>query len=209
MNGQIQQSTGALHIGGNSLWGEFFKGYIDEVRIYNRALTVTEVNYNLQTAISVSNPSQFVMGDKTLEPLVDVQPQGVAQAYQTTPLNTGVITTVQVYLDVSSTATELVAGIYTNTNGHPGNLVAQGKISTLKPGAWNSVPIPVVSVTAAQPYWISILGSNGQIGFLDRIGSGTGLMETSTSKRLTTLHSTWRGSAYTTNSTMSVYGKGY
>jgi PKD repeat protein len=209
MNGQIQQSMGELHIGGNSLWGEFFEGYIDEVRIYNRALTVDEVNYNLKTSISVSNPSQFVMGDKTLEPWVDFTPQGVAQAYQTTPQNTGVITTIQVYLDVSSTATELVAGIYTDSNDHPGTLVAQGKISTLKPGAWNSVPIPVVSVTAAQPYWISILGLNGQIGFLDRIGSGTGLMETSASKRLTTLRSTWRGSAYTSNSTMSIYGKGY
>jgi PKD repeat protein len=209
INGQIQQSTGALHIGGNSLWGEFFKGYIDEVRIYNRALTVDEVNYNLQTAISVSNPSQFVMGDKTLEPWVDFKPQGVAQAYQTTPPKTGVITTVQVYLDVRSTATELVAGIYNDTNGHPGTLVAQGKLSTLKPGAWNSVPIPVISVTAAQPYWIVILGSKGQIRYLDRVGSGKGLMETSTSRTLTSLPSKWQGSAYKTNSTMSVYGKGY
>ena len=29
----------ALKIGGNSIWGEWFTGLIDEVRIYNRALT--------------------------------------------------------------------------------------------------------------------------------------------------------------------------
>ncbi len=31
-------STGALRIGGNTIWGEWFQGDIDEVRIYNRAL---------------------------------------------------------------------------------------------------------------------------------------------------------------------------
>jgi hypothetical protein len=122
---------------------------------------------------------------------------------------TGVVTTIQVYLDASSTATELVAGIYKNNNGHPGALVAQGKLSTLKSGVWNSVPIPVISVTAAQPYWIAILGSKGQIRYLDRVGSGTGRMETSTSTPLTTLPRVWKGAAYKTNSSMSVYGQGY
>jgi PKD repeat protein len=55
-NGLIQQASGVLRIGGNSMWGEYFQGYIDEVRIYNRALTAMEVNNNLKTAISVSNP---------------------------------------------------------------------------------------------------------------------------------------------------------
>jgi hypothetical protein len=116
---------------------------------------------------------------------------------------------VQVYLDASSTATELVAGIYKNYNGHPGALVAQGKLTSLKPGAWNSVSIPVASVTAAQPYWIAILGSKGQIGFLELLGSGTGAMESSTSSTLTSLPSAWTGTAYKANSSMSVFGNGY
>ena len=37
--GRSDVSTGALRIGGNSIWGEFFSGRIDEVRVYNRALT--------------------------------------------------------------------------------------------------------------------------------------------------------------------------
>src|SRR5581483_11675273 len=41
--GSILTSTGALRIGGNSIWGEYFKGLIDEVRIYNRALSPSEV----------------------------------------------------------------------------------------------------------------------------------------------------------------------
>jgi len=208
-SGLIQQSTGVLRIGGNSVWGEYFKGYIDEVRIYNRALTATEINTNLATAISVSNPPQFVMGDKNLEPWIDYRPQGVAEAFQAIPAKSSTITTVPVYLDSSSTATVLVAGIYKNNNGHPGTLVAQGKISNLKAGDWNSVPIPVASVTAGQPYWIAILGSKGQIAFHDQVGSSTSLMETSASKTLTSLPSTWTGSTTKTNAAMSVYSTGY
>ena len=37
--GSIATSTGVLRIGGNGVWGEYFQGRIDEVRIYNRALT--------------------------------------------------------------------------------------------------------------------------------------------------------------------------
>jgi hypothetical protein len=144
-----------------------------------------------------------------VESVVGYKWQGIAQAFQTVPLKSGVVTTVQVYLDTGSTATGLVAGIYKNNNGHPGALVAQGTLSTLKFGAWNSVQIPVATVTAAQPYWIAILGSKGQIVFRDLIGSGTGLMEASTSSTLTTLPSTWTGTAYQANSAMSVFGLGY
>ena len=41
--GSIATSTSALRIGGNSVWGEWFSGQIDEVRVYNRALTAAEV----------------------------------------------------------------------------------------------------------------------------------------------------------------------
>src|SRR5439155_1431726 len=36
--GAIVSTVNPLRIGGNSIWGEFFQGRIDEVRIYNRAL---------------------------------------------------------------------------------------------------------------------------------------------------------------------------
>jgi hypothetical protein len=39
----IQASTGALRIGGNNIWGEWFGGQIDEVRVYDRALSAAEV----------------------------------------------------------------------------------------------------------------------------------------------------------------------
>ena len=44
-------STGVLRIGGNNIWGEFFAGRIDEIRLYNRALSVTEINADMNGPI--------------------------------------------------------------------------------------------------------------------------------------------------------------
>jgi YVTN family beta-propeller protein len=42
--GVIAATPGApLRIGGNSVWGEFFSGQIDDVRVYKRALSVAEI----------------------------------------------------------------------------------------------------------------------------------------------------------------------
>ena len=45
----VDVDLGALRIGGNSIWGEYFAGLIDEVRIYNRALTQTEIQADMNS----------------------------------------------------------------------------------------------------------------------------------------------------------------
>jgi hypothetical protein len=45
-------STGALKIGGNAIWGEWFAGLIDEVRVYNRALSAAELQSDMNTSIT-------------------------------------------------------------------------------------------------------------------------------------------------------------
>lgn len=49
--GSIQVSTGRLRIGGNAVWGEWFAGRIDEVRIYNRALSPAEIQANMAAPV--------------------------------------------------------------------------------------------------------------------------------------------------------------
>ena len=50
--GTIAVGTGALRIGGNnSFSGEFFEGLIDEVRVYNRALTRDESAADMGTPL--------------------------------------------------------------------------------------------------------------------------------------------------------------
>src|SRR6185437_9519651 len=44
--------TGLLKIGGNAIWGEWFNGLIDEVRVYNRALSAAEIQVDMNASVS-------------------------------------------------------------------------------------------------------------------------------------------------------------
>jgi glucose/arabinose dehydrogenase len=50
--GAIPALTGTLHLGSNPLWGEHFTGQIDDVRIYNRALSGPEIAADRDRAVS-------------------------------------------------------------------------------------------------------------------------------------------------------------
>ena len=45
--GSIVTSTGLLKIGGNAIWGEWFNGLIDEVRVYDRTLTLAQIQADM------------------------------------------------------------------------------------------------------------------------------------------------------------------
>jgi hypothetical protein len=51
LTGTLRTSTGLLRIGGNSIWSEWFRGLIDEVRVYNRALTLPEIQGDMGRAV--------------------------------------------------------------------------------------------------------------------------------------------------------------
>ena len=50
-SGRLGSSRGPLRIGGNSIAGEWFKGVIDDVRIYNRALTPAEIQRDMRRSV--------------------------------------------------------------------------------------------------------------------------------------------------------------
>jgi hypothetical protein len=54
--GSMPASTGALRIGGNNVWSEWFGGRIDEVRIYRRALTAAEIQTDMATPLGTAPP---------------------------------------------------------------------------------------------------------------------------------------------------------
>ena len=209
--GPIATSTGSLRIGGNSIWGGYFQGYIDEVRIYNRALSNAQIISDSTTALSVSNPPQLIVGDPSVEPTVASLPAGVAQAFQVTPTKSGKFATaIAVYVDAGSTATGLNVNIYGDANGYPSTGFPCGTLTTLQPGAWNLVPIYVQPLTAGKPYWIGILGTGGTLNLRGQLGTGTGLMETSASSTQTALPRTWQtGDNSSTYGAVSAYIAGY
>lgn len=49
--GTITSTTNPLRIGGNVMWGEWFQGLIDEVRIYNRVLSATEIQADMNSPL--------------------------------------------------------------------------------------------------------------------------------------------------------------
>jgi chitodextrinase len=54
--GLIASSTNPLEIGGDSIFGQYFTGLIDEVRVYNVALSPAQIQLDMAAPISVSSP---------------------------------------------------------------------------------------------------------------------------------------------------------
>jgi hypothetical protein len=50
MSGGMLRSTGALRIGGNTIWGEWFRGRLDDIRVYSRALAGAEIQTDMGRA---------------------------------------------------------------------------------------------------------------------------------------------------------------
>jgi len=54
VGGSIRTSDNPLHVGGNPIWGEYFAGLIDDVRVYNRALSVAEISADMASPVAVA-----------------------------------------------------------------------------------------------------------------------------------------------------------
>src|SRR6202008_1365786 len=142
---------------------------------------------SLTFVVSPGSPSVLI-GNQSIASGADSDSPGSSEAFQATAAATGTLGSLVIYLDSSSTATQLIAGIYADASGHPGTLLSQGNSTTLVASAWNTVPIPAVSVSAGAPYWIAILGTGGTLRFRD--GSGC-VSESSAQTTLSALPSNW------------------
>jgi len=54
--GSIATSTNPLQIGGDNIYGQFFQGTIDEVRVYNVAVTQAQIQSDMSTPIGAAPP---------------------------------------------------------------------------------------------------------------------------------------------------------
>jgi hypothetical protein len=54
--GPVQTSAGDLTFGGDAFYGQYFAGRIDEVRIYNRALSPAEIANDMNSAVVAGAP---------------------------------------------------------------------------------------------------------------------------------------------------------
>ncbi len=56
LTGAVVHSSQPLSIGGNGVWGEYFAGLIDQVRIYDRALDAAQIDANSRIAVAPPGP---------------------------------------------------------------------------------------------------------------------------------------------------------
>ncbi len=150
-------------------------------------------------------PPNVLLGSQVVQSTVDDNALGTAEAFQATAGASGTVGVLSIYIDASSTATTLVAGLYADSAGHPSTLISQGTGSQLTPGVWNNIPISGAIVTAGTPYWLGILGT--QSGIL-RFRDGSGCKsESSQQTNLTTLPSTWVSGTVWPSCPLSGYGE--
>ena len=158
----------------------------------------------LALPIRVFGAGTVLIGTQTVARSVDTDQPGEAEAFQFAATSSGTLASLSVYVDSSTSATKLVAGLYASSGQNPGTLLTQGSITSITRGAWNTVPVPPVAVNAGTVYWITILGTGGSLSFRD-----TGVdcvSQSSAQTNLTALPATWSVGARWFSCTLSAYG---
>ena len=54
--GALETNSSPLSIGGTNAYGEFFEGHIDDVRVYDRALSVSEISSDMNAPVASPGP---------------------------------------------------------------------------------------------------------------------------------------------------------
>ena len=103
-------------------------------------------------------PGPVLAGNQTVESQIDFNPAGEAEAFPITATSSGTVGALTIFVDASSTAAQMFAGLYTDANGHPGTLLTHASVNTVTPGSWVTVTLPTTSVTAGTTYWLAVLG---------------------------------------------------
>ena len=129
----LATSANPLQIGGDSIYGQYFQGTIDEVRVYNRALSQAEIQTDMNSAVGGAPPPD------TTAPTVSI----------TTPTSSASYTTATSPLTVGGTAADNVGVTQVSwSNSAGGSGIASGTTTwsvasiTLQPGT------NVVTITA-------------------------------------------------------------
>ena len=172
------------------------------------ATSVTDSTKSASATVNVTSAttSDVLLGDQSVENQTNSIATGQAEAFQATAKASGNLKSLVLYLDASSTVSQLVAGLYADAGGHPGTLLGQGSSTPVVKGAWNPISLPSTNVVAGTPYWIAILGTgSGTLAFRASTGGGCNA-ETDSQSSLASLPSNWSSGAVSSNCPVSVFG---
>ena len=153
--GSIQTSTLPVRLGGDTITGEYFTGRLDEVRIYKRALTPSEIQTDMNTPVGSTPPPD------TSAPTVNI----TAPAPNATVVSTITVTAaanddvdvvgVQFFLDGAPLSLEIpdppYATLWDTTTTPPGShtLTARARDAAGNTTTSAAVPVTVRTTTVA------------------------------------------------------------
>jgi hypothetical protein len=124
--------------------------------------------------VTVTGGTNIILGNQAVESLADSLAFGQSEAWPFTASGSGNISTISLYLDSSSTAQGVLVGLYTDSFGAPGSLLASATISSPISG-WNTANFALSpAITSGTNYWLAALGTgSGSVVVRDRGTGGT------------------------------------
>ena len=166
-------------------------------------------DYGLAIEVGVEEPPPL-LGWSGVQPWVDSNPSGTAEAFVYRAAGTGPVSTAHVYLDESNEADEVHVGLYSDEGGEPGTLLAEGRSTDVTDGAWNAVALGAVELVEGQEYWLALLSpvGSGVIRFRDLVDGDGGRTRLGAETSLTGtcgLPTTWTTGREFANSPASIY----
>lgn len=116
--------------------------------------------------------SLMLLGNRAVEPGVDTDSAGSAEAFPFANARAGTVSSITVYVDRGNHAGRLIAGLYANNRGRPGRRLTSGSLRSPKRGAWNPLRVRSLAVRAGRTYWLAVLARGGRLSFRDRVTTG-------------------------------------
>ena len=167
--------------------------------------TAAPMTAAIAEALAPTDPVLF--GDQAIESNLDNNPSRTAEAFPFVAFSTGSASSVVLYVDALNRAKSLRVGLYSDSGGHPGSLLASGSLTSPVAAAWNAVSVKSASVTSGSTYWVAVLGTGGTIDFRDR-AYGDCSSQTSSQSSLATLPSSWTPGKKWATCPLSAYVRG-
>ncbi len=135
--GTIATSANPLQIGGDSLFGQYFAGTIDEVRVYNQALSQTQIQADMATPVGGGGPLPLISLNPTIIDFGNVQTGVTTNPQQVTVTNVG--------------GADLAINSVLISGGNAGDFAQTNNCgSTVPPGAFCTINVTFTPTTTGQ-----------------------------------------------------------
>ena len=160
------------------------------------------------TGTGATKPTtQYLLGEQSVQPSMSWESAGKPRAFPFHVKSSGSVSSMSVYLDGHSGASDVIVGLYADAAGQPGALLTSGTIGSPQAGKWNTTQVSSAAVTAGQTYWIAAMGRDGTLVLRSTHTRGCGSRE-ATQNAMSALPRSWRAASTTSQCAPSAFASG-